>query len=109
LSGCVSKHVQHAVNVAYRARSTLYGQAHRFVEHENIVVFVQSDGPQKRSGLLGFGGGLAWGTRGRSRERRNAHRLARLKPILRVDAPAVDPQLAFSDDPLDMRERQARE
>src|SRR5262249_60056178 len=40
-------------------------------------------------------------------QRRDAHRLSRLQPILRLRALAVHPQLALADDALDVTERQA--
>ena len=103
LAGAVAQHIEHAVDVAHGAGAALHREPHRLVQDQHVVVLVQHDRPQEFAGfLLGFGeiGGL-WSV---ELERRNPHRGAFLQPVLGVDPLAVDAQLAFADQPLDMGE-----
>src|SRR5262249_19658623 len=72
-------------------------------EDEDVVILVKRDRAQKCARLfLGFGevGRL----RGIKPQRRDAHRLAGLPPVLAVDPPAVDAPLAFADHAVDVGE-----
>src|SRR5262249_187014 len=85
--------------------SALDREPHRFVEHEHVIVLEQRDRLQKTPRLLvRFGADRLWSV---ELEWRNPDGLARYQPILAVDALAVDAQLAFADDALDVREREA--
>ncbi len=97
---------QHAVEVMHRAGAALHGKAHRLVEHQHVVVFVERDRLDEGAVLLRLRRVVAR-LGGFELERRDAHRLPRLEAILRLRALAVHPHLALADDALDMAERQA--
>jgi hypothetical protein len=107
LSLGIAHHLQHLVDVARRAGTALHGKARRLVQHQHVVVLEQRHRLQRGQRLLR---GLRQHARRLGRiepQRRNAHALALLQPVLAVGALAVDAQLAFADDALDMGERQA--
>ncbi len=105
----VAQHVEHAVEMARGAGAALHREPHRLVEHQHVGVLVQRDRFEEGAGLRRR---LALG-RQRPRlvepQRRDAHRLPGLQPVLRLRALAVHAQLAFADDALDVGERQSRE
>ena len=104
----VAHDFQHAVEVPRGAGAALHRKPHRLVEHQHIGIFVERNRFEKVGGLLV--GLIAHRPRlGRIEpQRRNAHRLPGLQPVLRLGALAVDAHLAFADDALDVREAQAR-
>jgi hypothetical protein len=91
--------------VSHGAGAALHGEAHRLIEHQHVGIFVERDRAQERAGLFVLGALPLARFRRFEPQRGNAHRLPGCKPILRLDPPAVHPQLAFADDALDMGER----
>src|SRR5262249_36253010 len=77
------------------------------VEDENVVILVERDRTQNLTRPF-FRFRQVSRFRRIEPERRDAHRLACLQPILAVDPLAVDAQLAFADHALDVGERQRR-
>ena len=80
----VAQHLEHAVDMARGAGAALHRKPHRLVEHQHVGVLVERDRFEERAGLLvGF---VARRARLRRIEpqRRNAHRLAGLQPVLRL-------------------------
>ena len=102
-----AQRAEHAVDVAHGTRAALHGEAHRLVEDEHVVVFVQRDRFDKGAVLLRLRGVIARRRR-RQRERRHTHALPGFEPRLRLGALAVQAHLAFAHDALDVAERQAR-
>ena len=103
----VAQDFQHAVEMARGAGAALHRKPHRLIEHQNVGVLVERDRFQELAGLfVGFAP-----RRARLRliepQRRNAHGLPRLQPVLRLGALAVDAHLAFADDALDVGKTQA--
>ena len=102
----VAQHVEHAIEMARGAGAALHREPHGLVEHQHVVVLVERDRFEEFAGL---GLGLA---AGRARlgllepQRRDAHRLPGLEPLLWLRALAVHAQLALADDALDVGERQ---
>ena len=94
--------------MACRAGAALHREPHRLVEHQHVVVLVERDRLEERAGLLSASLRGVARLRRIELERRDAHRLPGLQPVLRLGALAVHPQLAFADDALDMGERQPR-
>ena len=108
----VHQGVQHAIDMAQRARPTLHREASRLVEHQHIGVFIERD-----RGKIVAGGAVNARCRRAGRrpvirrtglQRRDAHLLAGLHMILGIDAFGVDAQFALADNPLDMAEGQLR-
>ncbi len=93
--------------MACRAGTALHRKPERLVEHQHVVIFIKRDRFEELAGLVV--GCVTRRTRFRMLEpqRRNAHALPGFEPVLRLGALAVDPQLAFTDDALDVRETQA--
>jgi hypothetical protein len=100
----ITHHLQHAVEMTRGAGAALHREPHRLVEHKHVVVFVERDRFEKFAGL--FVGRVARRTRPGliEAQRRNAHILPGLEPVFRLGALAVDADLAFADDALDVGE-----
>ena len=95
--------------MARGAGAALHREPHRLVEHQHVGVLVERDRFEERAGLLvGFVAAARAASAASSLQRRNAHRLAGLQPVLGLRALAVHPHLAFADDALDVGERRAR-
>ena len=94
--------------MARGAGAALHGKPHRLVEHQDVIVFVERDGFEEFAGLLIRFVTRRTGFRLVEPQRRNAHRLPGLQPVLRLGALAIDAQLAFTDDALDVGEAQSR-
>ena len=104
----VAHHFQHVVDISRDAGAALHGEARGLVQHHDIGVLIED---HVLEGLQRLGRGfreLARALRRIELERRNANALPLLDPVLAVGALAVDAQLAFANDALDVGERQAR-
>src|SRR5262245_7808582 len=91
-----------------RARAALHRKPHGLVEHQHIGVFVERDGFEERAGLIADVGVAAARTRLIQSQRRDAHRLPGLEPLLGLRALAVDAQFTLSNDALDVGEGEPR-
>jgi hypothetical protein len=107
LTASIAQDVQHAVDVARGAGTALDAKPDRLVEDENVVILIKRDRAQKLTRLF-FRLGKISRFRRIEPERRDAHRLACLQPVLSIDPLAVDAQFAFADHALDVGERQRR-
>jgi hypothetical protein len=104
----IAQNLEHAVDVACGAGAALHRKSHRLVEHEHVGILVERD--RFEEGASFFVGLVAGSARLRliEAQRRDAHGLTRLQPVLRLRALAADPHLAFADDALNVGEAQAR-
>ena len=104
----VAHHFQHVVDISRDAGAALHRKPRRLVQHHDVGVLEEDHLLQR---LQCFGrsfGERARALRGVELERRNANALAFFQPVLAVGALAVDAQLAFANDALDVGERQTR-
>ncbi len=109
LAVAAAKRFEHAVHMAHRAGAALHREPHGLVEDEHVVILVERDPFKEFSRLLGLARALARRCRRGERERRHAHLLPGLEPVLGLDATAVDPQFALTHDALNMAEGEARD
>jgi hypothetical protein len=77
---------------------------HRLVEDEHVGILIQRDGFEEFAGFVAHFGATGIRLRGVEPQRRNAHALSSLQPVLRLRALAVDADLAFTDHALDVGE-----
>ena len=103
----VAHHFQHVVDVARDAGAALHREPRRLVQHHDVGV-LEEDHVLERLQRLGRGfRELSRALRRIELQRRNANALPLLDPVLAVGTLAVDAQLAFANDALDVGERQA--
>jgi hypothetical protein len=103
----VAHHFQHVVDIARDTGAALHRQPLRLVQHHDVGILEQDHVLERLQCLLrGFGEASGRGLRRIEPQRRNAHALSLLQPVLAVGALAIDAQLAFADDALDVGERQ---
>ena len=89
------------------AGAALHRKPGGLVQHHDVGVLVQDHVLQRLQRLRRRFRELACGLGRIELQRRNANALPFLQPVLAVGALAVDAQLAFADDALDVGERQA--
>ena len=104
---CVAHHFQHLIDMPRGAGTALHRQTGRLVQHHDVGVLIQDHVLEGLQRLRRRFRELANHLGRIELERRNADALAFFKAILAVGTLAVDAQLAFADDALDVRERQA--
>src|SRR5215203_962412 len=100
----VAQRLKQAVDVALRPRPALDRKAGGLVEDENVLVLVERDRLEKAALVLVAGGPAGRDLLRLEPERRDADSLTGLEPLLRFRPLTVDPELAFSDNPLDVGE-----
>ena len=98
--------IEHAVEMPRRSRPALHRQTHRLVEHQYVGVLVERYGIEKLASLDVSRASYFLRRTLIEPQRRDAYRLPAVQSLFRLRAPAIHPQLALSDDPLDVRERQ---
>src|SRR6516165_6908845 len=101
----VPHYLEHAVDMPRGAGAALHRKAHRFVEHQHISVLVKRDRFEEFQRLVSRAENAR---RRRNSQRRDAHGLSRFKPVIGIDASAVDAHLALADGALNAGEAQVR-
>jgi hypothetical protein len=104
----VAQGFQHPVHMTLGAGAALDGEAHGLVEHQHVLVLVERDRLEEGARILVMGGDARSRLRLVEFQGRHAHLGARLQPLVRLGALAVDAQLAFPHDALDMGEGELR-
>src|SRR5690242_18001359 len=98
-TSAIAQGLEHAIDVLAGAGSALDRKPHRFVEHQDIVVFEQGYRAQKRPGLcVGRSSGLQL-LRWKS-QWRDAHYLSRLQTLLGRGSLPLQPYLPGTNEPL---------
>ncbi len=100
----IPQRLEHPVEMTRRARAALHRKPHGLVEHQHVGIFVERDGFEEFAGLIADVGVASARARLIQSQRRDAHRLPGLEPLLGLRALAVHAQFALSNDSLDVGE-----